>query len=122
MDITSLLGTMMGNVGQLDKGTQTFLNALKLQTLAAVVSKTLGNKKNPNMMFLTSDIDRVGQSIAGGQPPIDLSTILTLLPLLQGQQQKATPTEEVEQEDDKIYAGVLAKIKKEYKLTPRKKA
>jgi len=120
MDITSLLGTMMGNVGQVDKGTQTFLNALKLQTLAAVVSKTLVNKKNPNMMFLTSDIDKVGQSIAGGQPPIDLQTILTLLPLLQGQQQQATPTVQVEQEDDKIYAEVLKKIKKDYKLTPRK--
>ena len=114
------LAPLLGGVGQLDDGTKQYLNALKLQTLTACIGKQLATKSNPNMMFMNNDIDRVGTSIAGNQSPIDLMTILQVLPLLQGLSGQQTPAVQVEEQDDKLYQGVLARIKKEYTLTPRK--
>ena len=122
LEALQALAPLLGGQGQVDKGTQTFLDALKLQSLAACINKQLVNKKNPNMMFITNDIDKVGQSIAGNQMPFDITTLLGLLPMLSKLMNTTadTPTA-VETQDDKIYAGVLAKIKEEYKLTPIKK-
>ena len=114
------LAPLLGGVGQIDDGTKQYLNALKLQTLTACIGKQLATKSNPNMMFMNNDIDRVGTSIAGNQSPIDLMTILQVLPLLQGLSGQQTPAVQVEEQDDKLYQGVLARIKKEYTLTPRK--
>ena len=114
------LAPLLGGVGQIDDGTKQYLNALKLQTLTACIGKQLATKSNPNMMFMNNDIDRVGTSIAGNQSPIDLMTILQVLPLLQGLSGQQTTAVQVEEQDDKLYQGVLARIKKEYTLTPRK--